>query len=342
VSSAQIKKVAASADQEVTTGDQTEANASSGAMREKRIESWPIANLSDHPDQAKMFHDLDGPEFDAFVTSIKRDGLYTPIWVTPAGVIIDGHQRVRAARKLGWPAIKAWVRDDLAGDKDAIARAHLDANQNRRQLGPLDKARTLKRQMELDRKRERRPLTAKETLEWRDRVGQRMGMSGRHAGRLLNIVTCPMPIQKAVSDGKIMYERADKVSRLPRPIQEQIARAITDGADPAETVDKHLPKKEVKVSVSKEFPQFMDKLSGAIDLFESRENEIHFSDYSLRGWIAILDRCGKWCARMVPDLEARAERSEEALRAMHEEYPHLKELDRQMKEVLDRVHETNS
>jgi hypothetical protein len=92
--------------------------------REWRIESWPLSGLEQHYRQAALFHDLDGDEFDALIDSIEREGLREPIQVTPDGTIIDGHQRHRAAVQLGWTEIRVRIRDDLAGDQDAIDRAH--------------------------------------------------------------------------------------------------------------------------------------------------------------------------------------------------------------------------
>ncbi len=94
-----------------------------GPPPERRIESWPIAVLKPHDQQTALFHDLDGPEFDDLVESMGREGLREPIWATPDRILIDGHQRVRAAKGLGWTEIKVWVRDDLAGDQVAIDRA---------------------------------------------------------------------------------------------------------------------------------------------------------------------------------------------------------------------------
>src|SRR4051794_19579907 len=108
------------------------APASTDAPREKRVKSWLIADLTPHPDQDRLFRALEGEEFESFVESM-RDGLHVPIEVTPDGMVISGHQRHRAAKKLGWAEITAWVRDDLAGDNAAIARRHIEANLDRRQ-----------------------------------------------------------------------------------------------------------------------------------------------------------------------------------------------------------------
>ena len=73
----------------------------SSPPREGRIEDRPIAGLTEHPRQKALFHDIEGAELEDLVASLRREGLREPIWVTPDGVIVNGHQRVRAAAELG-------------------------------------------------------------------------------------------------------------------------------------------------------------------------------------------------------------------------------------------------
>jgi ParB-like nuclease domain len=182
--------------------------------REWRIESWLLSELKQHPQQAALFHDLEGDEFDALIASIEQEGLREPVQVTPDGTIIDGHQRVRVAVQLGWNEIRVRIRGDLDGNPDAIARAHIEANLVRRQLGPLDKARLARRLMELERGRRSASFSTQEQEELRDRVGGRIGYSGRHAQRLINILSAPMAVQQAFSRGQLPLVEADKASRL--------------------------------------------------------------------------------------------------------------------------------
>jgi ParB-like nuclease domain len=91
------------------TGDPAPPLPSRDTPPERRIESWPIAGLREHEQQAALFHDLDGADFENLIENIKQEGLRDPIWVMPDGRIVDGHQRARAARRLGWTKISAWV-----------------------------------------------------------------------------------------------------------------------------------------------------------------------------------------------------------------------------------------
>jgi ParB family chromosome partitioning protein len=54
---------------------------------------------------------------EAVAESIRRYGFNTPIVVDAEGVVIAGHTRLRAARKLGLEEVPVLVRDDLPAEK---------------------------------------------------------------------------------------------------------------------------------------------------------------------------------------------------------------------------------
>ena len=238
------------------------------APERRRIETWSIAVLKQHHLQAVTFHDLVGEEFVRFVESMRK-GLDVPIEITPDGTIIDGHQRVRAARELEWDEITVWVRDDIAGDQDAIDRRHLDANRNRRHLDPLDKVRLARRLAEMELRRSPGgDSSTQEQEELRDRVGGRIGYSGRHAQRLLSILSTPMAVQRAFSRGKLPLVHADKVSRLGWTKQKQIAEEIEAGGGPAEIVASYLPTPRPKDKPDKTYKKMMTELARGLDTLE--------------------------------------------------------------------------
>ena len=107
-------------------------------MSEKRIESRRLEHLKSHPRQAELFSDLNEAEFERLKQSL-GEGLNVPIEITQDNVVIDGHQRLRAARELGWEDIQVWVRDDLP-NQQAIDQRHIEANLDRRQLTRIEQA----------------------------------------------------------------------------------------------------------------------------------------------------------------------------------------------------------
>src|SRR5215470_8837572 len=73
-----------------------------------------LTELKPHPRQQEVFADLPDEQLEELATDMKLNGQLVPIEVLPGGTIICGHQRVRAARKLGWDSVRAIIREDLA------------------------------------------------------------------------------------------------------------------------------------------------------------------------------------------------------------------------------------
>ncbi len=206
----------------------------------KKVTNRRISSLRPHPKQA-IFPDLPPDELRRLAESMKR-GLDEPVEILPDGTIVSGHQRVKAAKLLGWKEIRCRVRYDLAkqGD-DAVERRLIAANFNRRQLGPLDKARCYRRLLELERNKPRRNGELRGEL--RDYLAKQFGFSGRNLERWAKLLDTPLEIQRAVTEKKLKLEVGVDVAGLPKQTQEEIARAIRKGVEPRQAVAEHLKAK---------------------------------------------------------------------------------------------------
>ena len=195
----------------------------------RRIEPWPVADLKPHESQAALFNDLDDDGLQALADDMEANRLNHPVEILPDGTIICGHQRVRAAKLLGWKEIRCWIREDLLKKGEQAVEAHLiEDNLNRRQLDMVAKARAAKRLVELEYARRGTRLSW-EDADARDRVGRRIGMSGRNLQRYLNVLDAPIEIQHALSSGELKLIAADRVSRLPKQQQRRMAARIATG-----------------------------------------------------------------------------------------------------------------
>src|SRR5262245_14825067 len=85
---------------------------------------WKLARLKGHPLQAVMFGDLSDEELRALAEDMREHGQRTPVEVLPDGTVLTGHQRIRAARLLGWTEITVVVRRDLAEAGPAAQETH--------------------------------------------------------------------------------------------------------------------------------------------------------------------------------------------------------------------------
>jgi ParB-like chromosome segregation protein Spo0J len=265
-------------------------------MQEKRIETRRLDELKSHPQQAALFSDLNEAEFEKLKQSVEK-GLDHPIEITTENVVIDGHQRLRAARGLGLETIDVWVRDDLT-DEQAISRRHIEANLDRRQLTRLEQARLMKALCDLERIKRPRRHDA-HLGDVRDRIGQRFGMDGRTAGRWMNVLNTPPAIQKAVSEGKLTMILAEKVSHLKNDLMEYVAGRIDGGEDPAHVV-RDVQKLRWK---SGKQPKSVEKLADIAKLLDKVKVDTDLSVREAQQGVAVLTRCTERCRALAAQLE---------------------------------------
>lgn len=91
--------------------------------------------LKPHPNNNDYFDDLSGEEFERLKNSIRDEKIYTDILVSPDMTIISGHQRVRAAKELGFSLVPIKIDEDLQ-DEDSKLRALISNNFGRRKNSP--------------------------------------------------------------------------------------------------------------------------------------------------------------------------------------------------------------
>jgi hypothetical protein len=196
-----------------------------------------LDGLTAHRLPSALFRPLSDKEHARLVDDIRAHVVLQPIEVTADGTIIDGHERVRAARVLGLTEIPVRVRDDLA-DQTAIDRRHAEANLNRRQLDPLVLARLALHLFQLENGRLK--IREPEQDDLRDRISAALGMGGRNAPRYLNLAQAPLEVQSAYSEGRISLTSASRVCQLPHDTQQSLAQDLRDGGDAAIVVKRYL------------------------------------------------------------------------------------------------------
>lgn len=121
------------------------------------FEHWKIDGLKNHHLNAEVFGELSGDsDLDAFVQSVKDDGVIVPLVVVPdgpqkvTGTIIAGHRRRQAAARAGLKEVPVIVRRDLKTALD-IDRVWFETNRNR-EMTTEQKARWFKKREEIESK----------------------------------------------------------------------------------------------------------------------------------------------------------------------------------------------
>jgi ParB family chromosome partitioning protein len=247
-------------------------------------------------------------------------GLNFPIEITPDNVVIDGHQRLRAARELGWKEIQVWVRHDLP-NQQAIDQRHIEANLDRRQLSRLEEARLIKVLCDLERSSLPRRHAAS-LGDVRDRIGRRFGMDGRTAQRWMNVLETPREVQDAVSRGKLSMILAEKVSRLTRELKQQVADRIRKGENPNRVVKKLLtPQTEPAKRSRKECKpvELLETIAGLLDQVRVDTNLGEDTKRSLDA----LTRCTNRCRLLTSQLKRPAMAADADAGNGQSEYPNL-------------------
>jgi ParB-like chromosome segregation protein Spo0J len=152
-----------------------------------------LDGLTAHQLQSNQFRPLSDKDRSRLVEDIRAHGVLQPIEITTDGTIVAGHERVRPAQTLGLTEIPVRVRDDLT-DPVAIDRRHAEANLNRRQLDPLDRARLALHLFQLEKGCKK--IRELEQEELHDRVGAALGMGGRIVQRYLKLAQAPLGSSK--------------------------------------------------------------------------------------------------------------------------------------------------
>ena len=214
------------------------------ATSEIRIDQiFPFEN---HP-----FKVLDDDRMQELVESIRQHGVLVPVLVRPDDEgtyeMISGHRRMHAAKLAGLATIPAIIKP-MTDDEATIAM--VDANMQREEILPSERAFSLKMKMDAMRRQGyRADLQKKETnstmqknivgtsgtqfqkLEeaWsREEVGQQAGISGRQVQKYIRLTELEPRLLEFVDQKRIAIALAVEISYLDRQIQGWIYEYVKD------------------------------------------------------------------------------------------------------------------
>jgi len=206
-------------------------------MKKSEFETWLISKLRPFPNQA-LFGNVDDETMLRIARSMGEEDM-TPIEILPknragypAGTILRGHQRLRAAKHNGMKELLVKVRYDLAdADRKTIERAFIRENLDRRHMDTLAQVRAAFRLWQLTQHGPDRPLRQEGEIDARVFIAKEMRMSPKNAKRYLDAIKTPMSVQNAFSAGKLSLVLAARIGTLPKKEQQEIGRRIASGED---------------------------------------------------------------------------------------------------------------
>src|SRR5262245_20047175 len=165
---------------------------------------WKLSRLKGHPRQVMLFGDVSDEELRALAEDMREHGQRDPAEILPDGTGLTGHQRIRAARLLGWEEIDVVVRRDLAEAGAAAQEKHfINDNLLRRHLSPLGRARSIRRLLEIEAGRRPGELSGGKKEALKEELGKRLNLSLRSVNRYLLILDSPPEVQAAFDRGDL-------------------------------------------------------------------------------------------------------------------------------------------
>ena len=192
------------------------------------IEISRIHSFKDHP-----FKVLDDGKMQDLVDSVKENGVLTPVLIRPTAndqyEMISGHRRMHAAAIAGLTTIPVIIRE-LSDDEAVIAM--VDANIQREELLPSEKAFAFKMKLNAMKRQAGRPTknasqngTNKRSDEL---LASEVGISRNQIQRYIRLTELIPEMLELVDKKKLQFTVAVDISYLDREIQKWIYEYIRD------------------------------------------------------------------------------------------------------------------
>lgn len=192
------------------------------------IEISRIHSFKDHP-----FKVLDDGKMQDLVDSVKENGVLTPVLIRPTAndqyEMISGHRRMHAAAIADLTTIPAIIRE-LSDDEAVIAM--VDANIQREELLPSEKAFAFKMKLNAMKRQAGRPTknasqngTNKRSDEL---LASEVGISRNQIQRYIRLTELIPELLELVDKKKLQFTVAVDISYLDREIQKWIYEYIRD------------------------------------------------------------------------------------------------------------------
>ena len=193
------------------------------------IEIKTISPFKGHP-----FKVIADDKMEELINSVKESGVITPVLLRPAGEnhyeMISGHRRMYAARKAGLSTVPAIVRD-MTDDEAVIAM--VDANIQREELLPSEKAFAYKMKLNAMKRQAGRPSKNNmrqngTNLRSDQELGEQVGESARSIQRYIRLTELIPELLDMVDNKKLQFTVAVDISYIDKEMQKWIYEYIRD------------------------------------------------------------------------------------------------------------------
>lgn len=205
----------------------------------------PVSSLKPWSYCSSLFRDMPQREFEELVASVAEHGVLVPVAIRPDGVILCGHQRVKAAAQAGLPEVPCV--EVVLPSEDHYRLYAIDDNLQRRHMSPVERARVFVERKQVVARLQEAGLGT--TGRIRDVAASPLGISGRQASKYEAITRLPKEVQQMVDSGEIGVEVAAAIAKVPDPeaavkIAREAARRNLGHKDVSELVRASLTESE--------------------------------------------------------------------------------------------------
>ena len=191
------------------------------------IEIYKIRSFQGHP-----FKVVDDDKMLELVDSIKANGVLSPVLIRPCGndlyEMISGHRRLHAAKLAGLTSIPSIIRE-MTDDEATIAM--VDANIQREELLPSEKAWAYKMKMDAMRRQGLRSDLTSDQFDQklsREIIAEQFGTSGAQIQRFIRLTELVPDLLDLVDAKRLNFTVAVDVSYIDKEIQGWLNEYIHD------------------------------------------------------------------------------------------------------------------
>lgn len=203
-----------------------------GVVNEESAMEIDIASI--HPFAGHPFKVIDDDKMQDLVESVKENGVITPVLIRPADKnqyeMISGHRRMHAAELAGLSTIPAIVRN-MTDDEAVIAM--VDANIQREELLPSEKAFAYKMKLSAMKRQAGRPGKNNSSqngtnLRSDQILAEEVGISRNQIQRYIRLTELIPELLNLVDDKKLQFTVAVDISYIEKEVQKWIYEYIRD------------------------------------------------------------------------------------------------------------------
>lgn len=189
-----------------------------------------VDELIPHKMNSYFFDDIEGEPWMAFLDSIRTSGVIEPIIATQDKVIVSGHQRVRACKKLGIKEVAVEIR--RYESEDEVLKQLIETNIRQRGIGNTNVQKLGRCLKELDRIYEiahggdRKSKVQNAPLKTQKDLADEIGISLDAYKRYESLTNLIPEIADMVNDGINMTSAVAIARKLSPEEQKQLAEQI--------------------------------------------------------------------------------------------------------------------